>query len=185
MRGPEATIRTTGAAVCIRPDESTRAESTQANSNSAAENAAMGPHCSVFFPGWRKTRLWGLSKHIEVAEKARKGAAKRQKRQKSPQWGPECHTGPMQRGPLSAFSAILRAKPCNRRFPAKKKPAKRYEHLAGIRHDALRPLSARCFCPKGIASAINRRLRIHPRTPPQNTASTWHYGFFIKPQGPC
>ena len=140
MRGPEATIRTTGAAVCIRPDESTRAESTQANSNSAAENAAMGPHCSVFFPGWRKTRLWGLSKHIEVAEKARKGAAKRQKRQKSPQWGPECHTGPMQRGPLSAFSAILRAKPCNRRFPAKKKPAKRYEHLAGIRSDALNPL---------------------------------------------
>ena len=102
------------------PAESNRAESTQANSNSAAENAARGPRCSVFFPGWQKTRLWGLSKHLEVAEKARKGAAKRQKRQKSPQWGPECHTGPMQRGPLSAFSAILRAKPRNRRFPQRK-----------------------------------------------------------------
>ena len=48
--------------------------------------------------------------------------------------------------------------------PRKEKPAKRYEHLAGFRPDALRPLSARCFCPKGIASAINRRLRIHPRS---------------------
>ncbi len=46
----------------------------------------------------------------------------------------------------------------------KEKPVKRYEHLTGIRPDALRPLSARCFCPKGIASAINRRLRIHPRS---------------------
>ena len=96
----------------------------------------MGPHCSVFFPGWRKTRLWGLSKHLEVAEKARKGAAKREKRQKSPQWGPERHAEPMQRGPLSAFSAILRAKPRNRRFP-QRKPAKRYECLAGFRSDAL------------------------------------------------
>ena len=46
----------------------------------------------------------------------------------------------MQRGPLAAFPAIPRAKPCNRRFPAKKKPAKRYEHLAGFRSDALNPL---------------------------------------------
>lgn len=102
------------------PAESTRAESTKANSNSTAGNASMGPHCSVFFPGWRKTRLWGLSKHLEVAEKARKGAAKRQKRQESRQWGPERHAEAMQRGPLAAFPAILQAKPCNRRFPQRK-----------------------------------------------------------------
>ena len=115
-------------------------QSTRASSNSAAENAARGPRCSVFFPGWRKTRLWGLSKHLEVAEKARKGAAKRQKRQKSRQWGPERHAEAMQRGPLAAFPAIPRAKPCNYRFPAKKKPAKRYEHLAGF--DPNRPRTA-------------------------------------------
>ena len=120
IRGPEATIRTTEATIRPRTNESNHAKSTRASSNSAAENAAMGPHCSVFFPGWRKTRLWGLSKHLEVAEKARKGAAKREKRQKSPQWGPECHTGSMQRGPLAAFPAILQTKPCNRRFPQRK-----------------------------------------------------------------
>ena len=48
----------------------------------------------------------------------------------------------------------------------KEKPAKRYEHLTGIRPDALSPLSARCFCPKGIANTVSRRLQIHPRTPP-------------------
>lgn len=67
------------------PAESNRAKSTRASSNSAAENAARGPRCGVFFPGWRKTRLWGLSKHLEVAEKARKRAAKREKRQESRQ----------------------------------------------------------------------------------------------------
>ena len=51
----------------------------------------------------------------------------------------------------------------------KEKSVKRYEHLTGIHPDALSPLSARCFCPKGIASAINRRLRIHPQTPPPKT----------------
>ncbi|MBE5710847.1 MAG: hypothetical protein EGQ84_00370 [Slackia sp.] len=65
--------------------ESNRAESIQADSNSAAENATRGPHCSVFFPGWRKTRLWGLSKRLEAAGKARKRAAKREKRKESRQ----------------------------------------------------------------------------------------------------
>ena len=121
-----------GATIRPRTDESNRVESTRASSNSAAENAARGPHCSVFFPGCQKTRLWGLSKRLEAARKARKGAAKREKRQESRQWGPERHAEAMQRGPLAAFPAIPRAKPCNRRFPAKKKPAKRYEHLAGF-----------------------------------------------------
>ena len=79
-----------------------------------------GPRCSVFFPGCQKTRLWGLSGRLGVTEKARKGAAKREKRQESRQWGPERHAEPMQRGPLAAFPAILRAKPCNRRFPQRK-----------------------------------------------------------------
>ncbi len=100
--------------------ESNRVESAWAISNSAAENATRGPRCSVFFPSCQKTRLWGLSGRLGVTGKARKRAAKREKRQKSPQWGPECHTGPMQRGPLSAFSAILRTKPRNRRFPQRK-----------------------------------------------------------------
>ena len=45
----------------------------------------------------------------------------------------------------------------------KEKPVKRYEHLTGIRPDALNPLSARCFCPRGIANAINHHSRIHPQ----------------------
>ena len=90
------------------------------NSKFAAENATRGPRCSVFFPGWQKTRLWGPSGRLGAAEKARKRAAKHEKRQKSRQWGPECHAGSMQRGPLAAFPAIPRAKPCNYRFPAKK-----------------------------------------------------------------
>ena len=68
--------------------ESNRVESAWAISNSAAENAARGPRCSVFFPGWQKTRLWGPSKRLEAAGKARKRAAKREKRQKSPPMGP-------------------------------------------------------------------------------------------------
>ena len=92
----------------------------RASSNSAAENAARGPRCSVFLPGWRKTRPWGLSRCSGVAKKARKGAAKREKRQESRQWGRECHAVPMQRGPMAAFPAILRAKTRNRRFPQRK-----------------------------------------------------------------
>ena len=65
--------------------ESNRAESTQADSNSAAENATRGPRCGVFFPGWQKTRLWGPSGRLEVTGKARKRAAKREKRQESRQ----------------------------------------------------------------------------------------------------
>ena len=130
IRGPEATIRTTGVVVraCwqlllppskienrrllikkpakryehlagLREEDAAElnhAESTRASSNSAAENATRRPRCSVFFPGWQKTRLWGPSKRLEAAEKARKGAAKREKRQESRQWGPERHAEPMQ-----------------------------------------------------------------------------------------
>lgn len=120
IRGPKATICTTEATIRPRTDESNHAESTRASSNSAAENATRGPRCSVFFPGWQETRLWGLSGRLGVAEKARKRAAKREKRQESRQWGPERHAEPMQRGPLAAFPAILRAKPRNRRFPQRK-----------------------------------------------------------------
>ncbi len=92
-----------GATIRPRTDESNHAESTRASSNSAAENAAMGPHCSVFFPGWRKTRPWGLSKHLEVAEKARKGVAKREKRQKSPHGAPNAILGPCSEAPYRRF----------------------------------------------------------------------------------
>ena len=51
----------------------------------------------------------------------------------------------------------------------KEKPVKRYERLAGFRPDALSPLSARCFCSKGIANTVSRRLQTHPRTPPPKT----------------
>ena len=95
-------------------------ERSRTSDNSAAENAARGPRCSVFLPGWQKTRPWGLSRCSGAAEKARKGAAKREKRQKSRRRGPECHAGPMQRGPMATFPVILRAKPRNRRFPIKK-----------------------------------------------------------------
>ena len=136
IRGPEATIRTTGAVVRPRTDESNHAESTRASSNSAAENATMGPHCSVFFPGWRKTRLWGLSKHLEVAEKARKGEAKREKRQKNPNGAPNAMLDPCSEAPYRRFlppCEQIRATAASR----KEKPAKRYERLAGFRSDAL------------------------------------------------
>ena len=76
------------------------------------------------------------SKRRERPEKERRSAKSGRKAVN----GPRCHAGSMQRGPLAAFPAILRAKPCNRRFPAKKKPAKRYEHLAGF--DPNRPRTA-------------------------------------------
>ena len=68
--------------------ESNRAESTQANSNSAAENAARGPRCSVFFPGWQKTRLWGLSGRLRATGKARKKSGEARKTAGKPPMGP-------------------------------------------------------------------------------------------------
>ena len=65
-----------------------------------------------------RKRDYGASRDASKSqEKARKGAAKREKRQKSRRRGPECHAGPIQRGPMAAFPAILRAKPRNRPFP--------------------------------------------------------------------
>ena len=72
------------------------------------------------------------------------------------------------RPPIGVFCHPA-SKTAQPQLPRKEKPAKRYEHLAGIRPDALSPLSARCFCPKGIANTVSRRLRIHPRTPPPKT----------------
>lgn len=121
------------------------------------------------------------SKRQERPEKERRSA---KNGRKAANGAPNATPNPCSEAPYRRFLPSCEQ---NRATAAshKEKSVKRYEHLAGFRSDALRPLSARCFCPKGIASAINRRLRIHPRTPPQNTASTWHYGFFIKPQSPC
>ena len=75
----------------------------ESNSKFAAENAARGPRCSVFFPGCQKTRLWGLSKRLEAARKARKGAAKREKRQESRQWAPNATPKPCSEAPWRRF----------------------------------------------------------------------------------
>ena len=85
-----------------------------------------------FLPWLAEKRDYGgLSKHLEVAEKARK-TAKRQKRQKAPNGAPECHTGPMPRGP--PYRRFLPSCEQNRATAAsrKEKPAKRYECLAGF-----------------------------------------------------
>lgn len=112
-----------------------------------AENATMGP-----LEASRSRR-----KSLKRGGEARKAT-------ESPQWGPECHTGPCSEAPYRRFLPSCEQ---NRATAAsrKEKPVKRYEHLTGIRPDALSPLSTRCFCPKGIANTVSRRLRIHPRTP--------------------
>ena len=129
----------------------------------------MGPHCSVFFPGWRKTRLWGLSKHLEVAEKARKGAAKRQKRQKSPQWGPNAILGPCSEAPYRRFLPSCEQ---NRATAAsrKEKPAKRYECLAGFRSDALNLLRTQHVYwarkeSRTQSAIVCKSILEHPKTP--------------------
>ena len=103
----------------------------------------------------------GVSKSQEKLEKERRSA---KSDRKAPNGAPNAILGPCSEAPWRRFLPSCEQ---NRATAAsrKEKPAKRYEHLAGIRPDALSPLSTRCFCPKGIANAINRRLRIHPRTP--------------------
>ena len=136
---PEAAICATEATICTRTADSNHDESTQASSNSVAENAARGPRCSVFLPGWQKTRPWGLSRCSRVAEKARKGAAKREKRQESRRRGPNAMLDPCSEAPWRRFLSSCEQ---NRATAAsrKEKPVKRYEHLTGIRPDALNPL---------------------------------------------
>lgn len=87
---------------------------------------------------------------------------------KAPNGAPNAMLGPCSEAPYRRFLPSCEQ---NRATAAsrKEKPVKRYEHLTGIRPDALSPLSARCFCPKGIANTVSRRLRIHPRTPPLKT----------------
>ena len=163
-----------------------------------AENANRGPDCKENAPVWQKTPLGGLaaafsslaggkrdygaSRSISKSQKKlEKGRRNAKSVRKAANGAPNAILGPCSEAPWRRFLPSCEQ---NRATAAsrKEKPVKRYEHLTGIHPD---PLSTRCFCPKGIANAINRRLRIHPRTPLQNTASTWHYGFFIKPQSPC
>ena len=123
----------------------------------------------------------GASESQEKLEKERRSA---KSDRKAANRAPNATLNPCSEAPWRRFLPSCEQ---NRATAAsrKEKPVKRYEHLTGFRSDALSPLSARCLCPKGIANAINRRLRIHPRSHLQNTAPTWHYGFFIKPQSPC
>ena len=113
-----------------------------------AENATMGP--------------------LEASRSRRKSSKRsgeaRKATEKPPNGAPNATLNPCSEAPWRRFLPSCEQ---NRATAAsrKEKPVKRYEHLTGIRPDALSPLSTRCFCPKGIANAINRRLRIHPRTP--------------------
>ena len=93
--------------------------------------------------------------------------AGRKSDRKAPNGAPNAMLDPCSEAPYRRFLPSCEQ---NRATAAsrKEKPVKRYEHLAGIRPDALSPLSTRCFCPKRIASAISHRLQIHPRTPPLN-----------------
>ena len=104
------------------------------------QKTPLGGLAAVFSSLAVRKRDYGASRSaLESQEKPEKERRSAKSDRKAPNGGPECHAEPMQRGPLAAFPAILRAKPCNRRFPAKK-PAKRYEHLAGF--DPNRPRTA-------------------------------------------
>ena len=102
----------------------------------------------------------GASESQKKLEKERRSA---KSDRKAPNGAPNAMLDPCSEAPYRRFLPSCEQ---NRATAAsrKEKPVKRYEHLTGIHPDALSPLSARCFCPKGIASAINRRLRIHPRS---------------------
>ena len=104
----------------------------------------------------------GASESQKKLEKERRSA---KSDRKAPNGAPNAMLGPCSEAPYRRFLPSCEQ---NRATAAsrKEKPVKRYEHLTGIRPDALSPLSARCFCPKGIANTVSRRLRIHPRTPP-------------------
>lgn len=78
-----------------------------------------------------------ISKSQKKLEKERRSA---KSDRKAANGAPNAMLDPCSEAPLAAFPAILRAKPCNRRFPAKKKPAKRCERLAGF--DPNRPRTA-------------------------------------------
>ena len=106
-----------------------------------------------------------ISKSQKKLEKERRSA---KSDRKAPNGAPNAMLDPCSEAPYRRFLPSCEQ---NRATAAsrKEKPVKRYEHLAGIRPDALSPLSTRCFCPKRIASAISHRLQIHPRTPPPKT----------------
>ena len=77
----------------------------------------------------------------------------------------------------------------------KEKPAKRYNHLAGFRPWHIEPVKRSqhlpCYAPSTFIGLEGNREHSQPSLTnssssiPQNTAPTWHYGFFIKPQSPC
>ena len=106
-----------------------------------------------------------ISKSQKKLEKERRSA---KSDRKAPNGAPNAMLDPCNEAPWRCFLPSCEQ---NRATAAsrKEKPVKRYEHLTGIRPDALSPLSARCFCPKGIANTVSRRLQIHPRTPPPKT----------------
>ena len=103
-----------------------------------------------------------ISKSQKKLEKERRSA---KSDRKAPNGAPNAMLDPCSEAPYRRFLPSCEQ---NRATAAsrKEKSVKRYEHLTGIRPDALSPLSARCFCPKGIANTVSRRLQIHPRTPP-------------------
>ena len=106
-----------------------------------------------------------ISKSQKKLEKERRSA---KSDRKAPNGAPNAMLDPCSEAPYRRFLPSCEQ---NRATAAsrKEKPVKRYEHLTGIRPDALSPLSARCFCSKGIANTVRRRLQIHPRTPPPKT----------------
>ena len=101
-----------------------------------------------------------ISKSQKKLEKERRSA---KSDRKAPNGAPNAILGPCSEAPYRRFLPSCEQ---NRATAAsrKEKPVKRYEHLTGIRPDALSPLSARCFCSKGIASTVNHRSRIHPQS---------------------
>ena len=104
-----------------------------------------------------------ISKSQKKLEKERRSA---KSDRKAPNGAPNAMLDPCSEAPYRRFLPSCEQ---NRATAAsrKEKPVKRYEHLTGIRPDALSPLSARCFCSKGIANTVSHRLQIHPRTPPK------------------
>ena len=113
-----------------------------------------------------RKRDYGASRSaLESQEKPEKERRSSKSDRKAANRAPNATLNPCSEAPWRRF---LPSREQNRATTAsrKEKPAKRYEHLTGIRPDALSPLSARCFCSKGIANTVSHRLQIHPRTPP-------------------
>ena len=107
----------------------------------------------------------GASESQKKLEKERRSA---KSDRKAPNGAPNAMLDPCSEAPYRRFLPSCEQ---NRATAAsrKEKPVKRYEHLTGIRPDALSPLSARCFCPKGIASnqpsLANSSSIAPPKTP--------------------